>query len=66
MKDTDYIYGKILRDVKRYLSIIKDDTKLSYIDTDGDEFEAVFDDTPTGDEIEGLLIFLNKDKIAHA
>ena len=59
-KSHEYIYRKILRDVKR------DRGKLYYIDDDGLETEATFDFIPTRDEIEGLLIFLNKDKIPQA
>ena len=66
MKSHDYIYRKILRDVKKYISKNKIQNKLYYVDEDGLETEAVFDFTPTRDEIEGLLIYLNKDKLAHA
>ena len=40
--------------------------KLYYIDDEGEETEAVFEFVPTREEIEGLLIFLNKDKIPQA
>ena len=66
MKSHEYIYKKILRDVKKYISNSKDNKKLYYIDDDGEETEAEFDLIPTHEEIEGLLIFLNKDKIAQA
>ena len=65
-KSHEYIYKKILRDVKRYVSRIRNNSKLYYIDADGLETEATFDFIPTRDEIEGLLIFLNKDKIPQA
>ena len=65
-KSHEYIYKKILRDVKRYVSRKRNNSKLYYIDDDGLETEATFDFIPTRDEIEGLLIFLNNDKIAHA
>tara|TARA_B100001564_G_C20593562_1_gene649078 strand:- start:878 stop:1096 length:219 start_codon:yes stop_codon:yes gene_type:complete len=65
-KSHEYIYRKILRDVKRYVSRKRDKGKLYYIDDDGLETEATFDFIPTRDEIEGLLIFLNKDKIPQA
>ena len=66
MKSHEYIYKKILRDVKKYTSNNKNNKKLYYIDDDGEETEAVFDFVPSQEEIEGLLIFLNKDKIAQA
>ena len=66
MKSHDYIYEIILRDVKRSFSNKKGSGKLYYVDEDGLETEAVFDFTPTRDEIEGLLIYLNKDKLAQA
>jgi len=66
MKSHDYIYKKILRDVKKYISKDDSDNRLHYIDDDGAETEAVFDYVPTKDEIEGLLIYLNKEKIAQA
>ena len=65
-KSHEYIYKKILRDVKRYVSRKRNNSKLYYIDDDGWETEASFDFIPTRDEIEGLLIFLNKDKIPQA
>ena len=66
MKSHEYIYKKILRDVKKDISNNKNNKKLYYIDDDGEETEAVFDFVPSQEEIEGLLIFLNKDKIAQA
>jgi hypothetical protein len=59
----DYIYYKILKDVKRHLS---DSNKVRYINEEGLETETVFDIPPTPEELEGLLLFLNKDKIAQA
>jgi|TARA_Y100000296_G_C4968608_1_gene154711 hypothetical protein len=59
----DYIYHKILKDVKRHLS---DSNKVRYINEAGLETETVFDIPPTPEELEGLLLFLNKDKIAQA
>ena len=50
----------------RYFSNKKGSGKLYYVDEDGLETEAVFDFTTTRDEIEGLLIYLNKDKLAQA
>jgi len=65
MKSHDYVYKKILRDVQKYISNTKNN-KFYYVDEDGLETEAIFDFTPTRDEIEGLLIYLNKDKITQA
>jgi hypothetical protein len=59
----DYIYYKILKDVKRHLS---DSNKVRYINEEGLETETVFDIPPTPEELEGLLLFLNREKIAHA
>ena len=66
MKSHDYIYKKILRDVNKYISKTRNDKKLFYTNDEGETLEAEFDFVPTREEIEGLLIFLNKDKIAHA
>ncbi len=65
MKSYEYIYEKILKDLEKYISKNKNN-KLYYVDEDGLETEAVFDFTPTKDEIEGLLIYLNKEKIPQA
>ena len=66
MKSHEHIYKKILKDVNKYLSKKSKSKKLYYIDDEGEETEAVFEFVPTRDEIEGLLIFLNKDKIPQA
>jgi len=63
MKFNDYIYHKILQDVERHLS---GSNKVRYINEAGLETETVFDIPPTPEELEGLLLFLNKDKIAQA
>ena len=63
MKFNDYIYEKILKDVERHLS---DSNKVCYINESGLETETVFDIPPPPEELEGLLLFLNKDKIAQA
>jgi len=63
MKFNDNIYNKILRDVQRHLS---GSNRVTYINEEGIETETVFQITPTPEELEGLLIFLNKDKIAQA
>ncbi len=66
MKSHDYIYRKILRDLEKYITQKTVEKKLHYVDDDGLETEAVFDYVPTKDEIEGLLIYLNKEKIPQA
>jgi hypothetical protein len=63
MKFNDYIYHKILQDVQRHLS---GSNRVQYINEDGVETETVFQVSPTPEELEGLLIFLNKKKIAQA
>ena len=63
MKFNDYIYHKILQDVQRHLS---GSNKVQYINEDGIETETVFQVPPTPEELEGLLIFLNREKIAQA
>ena len=63
MKFNDYIYQKILKDVERHLS---GSNKVRYINESGLETEMVFDIPPTPEELEGLLLFLNKDKIVQA
>ena len=66
MKFNDNIYNKILQDVKRYISENRLPNKIRYVDDSGVETETVFQIPPTPEELEGLLIFLNKDKIAQA
>ena len=66
MKSHEHIYKKILKDVNKYLSEKSKIKKLYYIGDEGEETEAVFEFVPTREEIEGLLIFLNKDKIPQA
>ena len=63
MKFNDYIYHKILQDVQRHLS---GSNKVQYINEDGIETETVFQVPPTPEELESLLIFLNREKIAQA
>ena len=67
-RTVENIYNKILRDVQRYLAEYKALSKntLQYTNSDGEVTEAVFDQPPTPEEIEGLLLFLNKEKIAQA
>ena len=63
MKFNDYIYHKILQDVQRHLS---GSNRVQYINEDGVKTETVFQVSPTPEELEGLLIFLNREKIAQA
>ena len=63
MKFNDYIYHKILQDVERHLS---GSNKVRYINEAGLETETVFDFPPTPEELEGLLIWLNKENIPQA
>ena len=55
-----------MRDLEKYITQKKVEKKLHYVDDDGLETEAVFDYVPTKDEIEALLIYLNKEKIPQA
>ena len=61
-----YLHLRLSRLQLMYVINNKNNKKLYYIDDDGEETEAVFDFVPSQEEIEGLLIFLNKDKIAQA
>ena len=69
-KKNDILYEKILRDVDRYVSgSIKQVSALDtvvYRDTNGIETETKFRVPPTPHELEGLLIWLNKEYIAQA
>ena len=40
--------------------------KIRYVDDNGVETETIFEITPSPEELEGLLLFLNKEKIAQA
>ena len=59
-------YEKISNDVKKHFEEVKKKRKLFYVNDEGDTTEATFDYSPTKDEIESLLIYLNKDSIAQA
>ena len=63
MKFNDYIYHKILQDVERHLS---GSNKVRYINEAGLETETVFDFPPTPEELEGLLLWLNKEQLPQA
>ena len=62
-KDIEILYNKILRDVNKHLS---GSNKVNYVNLKGIETETVFRIPPTPEELEGLLIFLNREKIAQA
>ena len=66
----DILYEKILRDVDRYVSgsikeVLTPNTVV-YRNTNGIETETRFRGPPTPHELEGLLIWLNKEYIAQA
>ena len=66
MSAEEYIYRKILEDVKRYITEDRLKNKISYVDDNGIETETIFEIPPTPEQLEGLLLFLNKEKIAQA
>ena len=66
MSAEEYIYRKILKDVKRYITEDRRKNKIHYVDDNGIETETIFEIPPTPEELEGLLLFLNKEKIAQA
>ena len=59
----DFLYNKILQDVDKYDS---GSNKIVYTDIDGIETETTFQVPPSPEELEGLLIWLNKERIAQA
>lgn len=62
-KENDILYEKILRDVSRYIS---GSNEVVYVDSNGIQTETIFRVPPTPQELEGLLLWLNKERIAHA
>jgi len=62
-KPIEMIYKKILKDISRYDS---DSSMVNYKDSNGIETETTFRVPPSPDELEGLLLWLNKDKLPHA
>ena len=66
MKSEDYIYRKILKDVERYITEDRLKNKIHYVDDNGIQTETIFEVPPTPEQLEGLLLFLNKEKIAQA
>jgi hypothetical protein len=63
-KENDILYEKILRDVDRYIS--GSDDAVIHTDSNGIQTETTFMAPPTPQEIESLLIWLNKERIAQA
>ena len=66
MSPEEYIYRKILKDVERYITEDRLKNKINYVDDNGIETETIFEIPPTPEQLEGLLLFLNKEKIAQA
>ena len=62
-EENDILYEKILRDVSRYIS---GSNEVVYVDSNGIQTETIFRVPPTPQEFEGLLLWLNKERIAHA
>jgi|TARA_Y100001951_G_scaffold52682_1_gene41787 hypothetical protein len=66
MSPEEYIYRKILKDVERYITEDRLKNKIHYVDDSGIETETIFEVPPTPEQLEGLLLFLHKEKIAQA
>ena len=64
-KPIETIYKKILKDISRYDSG-SSSNMVNYKDSNGIETETRFRVPPTPRELEGLLIWLNKEYIAQA
>ena len=62
-KTTDELYNKILRDVNKHIS---GSNKINYINSEGIQTESIFQRPPTPDELEGLLLWLNKETLPQA
>ena len=62
-KAIEDVYRKILKDKLKHIS---SSNVIRYTDSDGIETETVFQTSPTPDELEGLLLWLNKEKLANA
>jgi len=61
--ENDILYEKILRDVDRYVS---GSNEVIYTNSTGIKTETIFKTCPTPQELEGLLLWLNKERIAQA
>ena len=66
MKSEDIVYRKILKDIEKYITEYRLKNKIHYVDDNGIETETIFEVPPTPEQLEGLLLFLNKEKIAQA
>ena len=62
-KEIETLYNKILRDVNKHLS---GSNKVNYVDFNGIETETVFHIPPTPEELEGLLLWLNREQLPQA
>jgi hypothetical protein len=62
-KAIEDVYRKILKDKLKHTS---SSNVIRYTNSDGIETETVFRTSPTPDELEGLLLWLNKEKLANA
>ena len=62
-KALEDVYRKILKDKLKHTS---SSNVIRYTNSDGIETETVFRTSPTPDELEGLLLWLNKEKLANA
>ena len=62
-KEIEILYNKILRDVNKHLS---GSNKVNYVNLKGIETETVFRIPPTPEELEGLLLWLNKEQLPQA
>ena len=66
MSPEEYIYRKILKDVEKYITEDCIRNKIYYTDDNGIQTETIFEVPPTPEQLEGLLLFLNKEKIVQA
>ena len=62
-KEIETVYNKILRDVNKHLS---GSNKVNYVNLNGIETETVFRIPPTPEELEGLLLWLNREQLPQA
>ena len=64
-KPIETIYKKILKDISRYDSG-SSSNMVNYKDSNGIETETTFRVPPSPDELEGLLLWLNKEQLPQA
>ena len=67
-KEIEILYTKILRDVNKHLSgsNLSGSNKVNYVNLNGIATETVFRIPPTPEELEGLLLWLNKEQLPQA